>query len=441
MAANDFRSAGTVVAADLVKTRDDLTASNSALAAERDELARTCKALKATNALVTRTCDDLKASTTAVSAEKDALAETCKALEASNGSLTTEKAALVDTHTVAMEVFRAKYDTLKAKKRILRAACNDFEARIAALETEKEDLHTTLREMIEVVESQGEDIGLGVDDGDEEASERGSSPAPSDASSLSEEVAPPSQDVQVVINAQAHMPASDPEAELTQARVRYRDYLKGFPAPDARPPKKSKPVCGVNTDLYDYLSKDPNFAQSSLDYVLYLPGRTDSDVVGFHRLAWGSTSCYDHAARKWTQGCDFKRVHATTQELFVRFKKGIKYMGTYACRDLSHLCPGGHKIPEHITTSQVRRAALGGRKLANDLGDAIIKERYPDGKIKVVATAFQCIGFNTQLYNSLRKRFLADRATGSSVAIKSGKRKAAREELRGGGKAKVQRRN
>ncbi|KAJ7165730.1 hypothetical protein C8R46DRAFT_865318, partial [Mycena filopes] len=141
--------------------------------------------------------------------------------------------------------------------------------------------------------------------------------------------------------------------------------------------------------------------------VLYLPGRTDSGVFKLHRLAYGPTSCYGHAARKWTQGCDFKRVHATNQELFVNCKKGIKYIGTYNCHDLSTLYPGGHKIPPNVVSfsAEVTLAALGGRRLPSRLGHPIVKQCYPDGAIKVVATALQCVGFNTQLYDSLCKRF------------------------------------
>jgi hypothetical protein len=43
----------------------------------------------------------------------------------------------------------------------------------------------------------------------------------------------------------------------------------------------------------------------------------------------------------------------------------------------------------------------------------LIKQQYPDGKIKVLATGLQCIGFNTQLYDALRRRFANDPVNGA----------------------------
>jgi hypothetical protein len=69
---------------------------------------------------------------------------------------------------------------------------------------------------------------------------------------------------------------------------------------------------------------------------------------------------------------------------------------------------------------------LGVPRPLNDV--QIIKQRYLKG-IKVEATGLQCVGFNMELYESLRQRF-ADQK----------KRKAEKEDLRGG-KAKLQKTN
>ncbi|KAJ7679429.1 hypothetical protein DFH06DRAFT_974432 [Mycena polygramma] len=166
---------------------------------------------------------------------------------------------------------------------------------------------------------------------------------------------------------------------------------------------------------------------SFLNHMLYRPKRVVT--MGFHFLAFGPTHRYDRATEQWTEGSDLSSFHGGTRELFVNCKDFVVYAGSYKCLDLSELKPMGTALPSQISPGEILDAALGVPRPKNYV--KIIKKQFPDGAIKVGATALQYVGFNQTLYDALRRRFASDRAT-------KGKRKASGEDLRDGGKLKVQ---
>ncbi|KAJ7082404.1 hypothetical protein B0H15DRAFT_441058 [Mycena belliarum] len=209
-------------------------------------------------------------------------------------------------------------------------------------------------------------------------------------------------------------PKAAEEEKTAEAYERYRKHMKTFSSFSDRPSVKDlKPVCSKSTNLYAYLAQDKN-AKSFVHHVLYLPKRVNP-TSDFQFIAFGPSHRYDHRTKNWINGSDLERFHGETRELFITWNSLVLYVGTYKCHDLRPLCPEGTHNPVHISASEMIDAALGIPRPKNFLN--IIKQCYPDGRIRVVATGLHCVGFNQALYDSLRKRFATDNKT-------EGKRKA-----------------
>ncbi|KAJ7842350.1 hypothetical protein B0H14DRAFT_2780844 [Mycena olivaceomarginata] len=169
-------------------------------------------------------------------------------------------------------------------------------------------------------------------------------------------------------------------SEVSAAISKYREFLAGLPLPERPPPAAPSnldAVCSTSTNLHGYLSL--------LNY-----------------LAYGPTSRYERATDTWSEGSDLTGFHGGTRELFVKINGSIVYVGTYKCHDLRPLQPKGTNPPKEISEPEIINVALGVPRPPNDV--QIIKQRYPKG-IKVEATGLQCVGFNMELYESLRQRF------------------------------------
>ncbi|KAJ7351179.1 hypothetical protein DFH08DRAFT_662249, partial [Mycena albidolilacea] len=136
--------------------------------------------------------------------------------------------------------------------------------------------------------------------------------------------------------------------------------------------------------------------------ILYLQERLVS-VSAFSYLAYGPTYRYERATKTWVEGSDLIGFHGGTRELFVQNNNFIVYAGTYKYYDLRPLHPEGTDPPPCISRGEIIDAVLGIPPLQNH--PHIIKQRYATGKIQVTATGLQCVGFNLELYESLRQRF------------------------------------
>ncbi|KAJ7486400.1 hypothetical protein B0H11DRAFT_1913681 [Mycena galericulata] len=292
------------------------------------------------------------------------LQRTCAELSAAN-------VALSEANDSALSKLRAKRDSCKAQKTSLRAVSDDLEAQNAALRTETKELKQ------EVIALQ-EDANANADAGKK-------------CVSLENELA----ELQKEVNAVTKNKGSE-------VNVEYRRYMAALPVPERLPHfAQLDPIGYKDSNLHAYLAQDPA-AKSFLNHILYLPGRTIL-ISGAAYLAFGPTQRYQRTTQKWTEGSDLTGFHGGTRELFVNRKEFIVYMGSYKCHDLSTLCPGGTSMPAGLSRKEILDAALG---VPRPTGHAqIIKQCFPDGVIKVEATGLQCVGFNHQLYDSLRRMF------------------------------------
>ncbi|KAJ7667191.1 hypothetical protein B0H17DRAFT_1142883 [Mycena rosella] len=309
-----------------------------------------------------------------------------------------EKAFAVEATETALTTLREKYDRMKAAKRTMRAASGDFEGEISALndklsalrikykavKTDKEDLQQTCRELIDIVED-------------------------------------PQEEAKNAVSRERYTEADNERTalkEVSDACEKYRKYMKALSSFDHRPcpVKDLQPVCYKDGNLYAYLAQDKN-AKSFLHHVLYLPKRATA-VADVHFIAFGPTHKYDRQSGKWIEGSDLATFYGETRELFANWNDFVLYVGTYMCHDLRAICPEGTSLPFHISPYEITDAAFGvplpqGFK-------KLIEQCYPDGKIRVVATGLQCVGFNVALYDSLRRRFADDQASGKRKAEEVG---------------------
>ncbi|KAJ7232334.1 hypothetical protein B0H12DRAFT_1145552 [Mycena haematopus] len=203
------------------------------------------------------------------------------------------------------------------------------------------------------------------------------------------------------------IPGQRRSTSIGEADAKYREYMNKLPYPEERPPLgKLGAVCrSSGTSLLDHLSQNPA-TRRFLNDILYLPKRLVT-LSGFNYLAYGPTAWYDRAKDTWIEGSDLAGFHGATRELFVETQGSILYVGTYLCHDLRKLHPAGINTPRLILADTIMDAALGVPRPDDHLG--IIKQRYPDGKIKVEVTGLQCVGFKMELYDALRHRFKDDR--------------------------------
>ncbi|KAJ6553144.1 hypothetical protein B0H19DRAFT_158602 [Mycena capillaripes] len=343
-----------------------------------------------------------------------------------------------------MAILRGKYDRIKDEKKGWRESSEELEGRIGSLKeklsnakaqyrtvkTEKEEIQQTLREMIDLVESLQEEV--------EENAE--SVKMMENVSKRLEEAEEARIDLhercislEGIIAQLSDKRGRKPVSEMAEAHAKYRDYMKGLHGPENPPPSHPstlEPVCYHKNNLHGYLAQDPN-AKSFLNHILYLPKRI-RQAGDLNYIAYAPTHRYERATGTWIEGSDLASFHGGTRELFITSKEFVVYAGTYKCHDLCAVEPEGSGVPGQISTPEIMEAALGVPLPPKAERAKIIGQQYPDGLIRVYATGLQCVGFNIQLYDSLRRRFADDSGKGNPT-----KRKASSEDLRSGGERKV----
>ncbi|KAJ7500220.1 hypothetical protein B0H11DRAFT_1996685 [Mycena galericulata] len=336
-------------------------------------------------------CDKLTAMRLESQEVKKQIAElqrTCAELRAVNFTLS-------EANDSALSKLRAKRDSFKAQKTSLRAVSDDLEAQNAALRTETEKLK---QEMIVLQEDAKADADAGkmlhrlADELHEMSRERGE--LKKKCVGLENRVAELKKEANAVME----------DTKNSVAKVEYRKYMATLPLPENFPQfTQLDPIGYKDSNLHAYLAQDAT-TKSFLNHILYLPGRTTHiSGVDHNYLAFGPTQRYQRATKKWTQGSDLSGFYGGTRELFVNRKEFIVYMGSYKCHDLSALCPGGTSMPSFLSEQEIIDAALG---IPWPTGHVkIIKQCFPDGVVRVEATGLQCVGFNHQLYDSLRRMF------------------------------------
>ncbi|KAF8155185.1 hypothetical protein K438DRAFT_357589 [Mycena galopus ATCC 62051] len=369
--------------------------------------------------------------------------QTCADLQATNSVLVAEENASGERHTAAITRLKGKNDKLKEEKTGLQGSAAEQGTRILSLthklsrvkakyqavnsdkeelQQENAELQQTLREMIDLVESLQEDVKENAN-ADLVKMVESLSKQCSNAEEARSQLQEKCSSLEGSI---AKLEKDKPQTrKFKEALAKYENYMHDLPFPENPPPfgpLKLDPVCSSHHNLHGFIAQNPS-TQRFLNHVLHLPRRL-VPLSSFNYLAYGPTSRYDRTTNTWSEGSDLIGVHGGTRELFVNTTKLTVYVGTYKCHDLRPLHPGGTSYAAHISSGEIVDAALG---VPRPHGDAdIIRQRYPDGTITVEATGLQCIGFNTELYDSLRQRFAEE-------GLK-GKRKAGSEDLRDGGK-------
>ncbi|KAJ6576995.1 hypothetical protein DFH09DRAFT_1276372 [Mycena vulgaris] len=326
-----------------------------------------------------RMLDKMRVGTAEIRREMEEMQKACDKLHAAS----TAEAAAIEAKDAAMADLRSQCESLKADKTTMLAVSAALEGEIASLKdrrsvikakyktvkTEKEELQQTCRELVDLVEG------------------------------LEEEVRATAVSAERCLSAEAHL--AEARNQMPDTIERYRKYMRGLPLPETRQPAQLEPVCYRAANVHAYLAQDTN-TKSFLNHVLYLPERT-LDITDLHFVAFGPMHRYDRRSKKWIEGSDLASLQGGTRELFVNRKELVHYMGTYACHDLRTICSDGSDPPSQISASEIADAAFGLPRLSGSA--QIIEQCYRDGKLKVVATGLQYIGFNHELYDSLRRRF------------------------------------
>ncbi|KAJ7265549.1 hypothetical protein C8J57DRAFT_1718230 [Mycena rebaudengoi] len=349
--------------------RADLQSEYDGLSAQKDDLEQRLAdselhVNEATNAAAAHTeaIMELRTKYKQVKKEKAALQETCAQLTESVEELETAAASagsVEDEPTEALGKLRTKYEKIKTERKQLREKCSAIEAQIDELQRENATLKASSGKSPEIW---------------------------------------------------FQPPLSNEDKQKTEAAHKlYREYLRKLPVSSARPHvSELDPVCYKSNNIYSYLAEDPN-SKAFFNHVLYLPKRSawldpnGGEDGSPHALAFGPSNRYDQLQSAWIEGSDLDSLHGGTRELFMIRKDWILYVGTYKCHDLRGLAPKGTPKPSHISTKEILDATVGIPTPPEV--QPIIKYMFPDGIIKVVATGLQCVGFNQQLYDSLRRRF------------------------------------
>ncbi|KAJ6620049.1 hypothetical protein B0H10DRAFT_2216333 [Mycena sp. CBHHK59/15] len=354
--------------------------------------------------------------------ESKRLQRTCDELAAANveaaSRAAAQEAALVETHNSAK-----KYDSIKLAKKELRSRCDqlrgqigfqtdalsELEARYDQVTAEREDLQETCRQLIELVENHEQEAARVAEmtieppDAFEKLQARYDK-AKKERNEFRDKCVSLEDQVKKLTEEKASLPLKVTQSEFTVAMEQYRAYMGRLPFPEDRPRfQLLQPVYWKDRNLHAYLADDPS-AKSFLNHVLYLPKRSTL-MAKVHCLAFAPTHRYDHVKAVWTEGSDLTSLHGGTRELFVVHGGYVIYAGLYKCHDLRELYPGGTAPNSHTSYAEISDAALGPCSLSVKDRTAIVRQCFPDGIIRVEAIGLQCVGFNRQLYDSLRGRF------------------------------------
>ncbi|KAJ6501005.1 hypothetical protein DFH09DRAFT_1102694 [Mycena vulgaris] len=311
--------------------------------------------------------DKMRVEATKMKKKIEDLEKTCDELNAANAA----RAVLIEANEA--------YDIVKAEKKETRTtlqASESLEAEIAAVnekfsavnpkyktvKIEKEDLQQTCRELIEIVEN----LEMKVK-------------ANAGAAEILDDLG------------SRYNKADSDRAELQEAKM----YIAGACdfSVDREGGRRFKGETAPSLSIPPYPEPQEEDSKAQKEYRCHRQKRV-SKTADVHFIAFGPSHRYDRGTSKWVEGSDLTRLHGGIRELFVKRVDSI------------FLCPAGTTLPSGISEREIADAALG---LPRPQGYVnIIKQCYPDGNIKVVATGLQCVGFNKQLYDSLRKRFAQD---------------------------------
>ncbi|KAJ7723925.1 hypothetical protein B0H16DRAFT_1472669 [Mycena metata] len=297
-----------------------------------------------------------------------------------------------------------KYDKLQAEREELKAKCAELEERNTQLHqtnknlwTERNHLEQTCGDAIEAAETM---------DTDAQALRRNIASLREDCRSLEGRLEKTNN-----VNS-----AFRNRIQTSVARVLYDDFMATFPSSLAgRPDFASlQPIAKTGTDLPAYFASiqwidlltpsQDSVCAGYVDRILYMPRRTISTSdTRLHALAFSPTERYNPTRRSWSVATEIPILNGHWRELFVDVGDWVIYAGTYRCHDLRYLCPGGTPPPELVSSLEMLRAANLWELEPADRTRAI-NALAPSGILPADCLGLQCIGFNTTLYEALKRR-------------------------------------
>ncbi|KAK7053520.1 hypothetical protein R3P38DRAFT_1460249 [Favolaschia claudopus] len=231
---------------------------------------------------------------------------------------------------------------------------------------------------------------------------------------------------------------AEKEGEVTaEGLAKCKEFMLQLPGPENPRPFSGanlKLVCNFTPNLHTQLAKDPT-ANRFLNHLLFLPGHL-MPVSDINYLAWGPTHLYDRASDAWVEGSDLVGCQGGTRELFFKKNTSILYAGTYKCHDLRALHVEGINVLFPIEKKDVLDVALGVPHPQHT--KQIIERCWPDGRVKVIATGLEYVGFNMPLYNSLRERFVQEQK--GKAKKRTAAEAATGQEEEGGGRGSSKKR-
>ncbi|KAK6984796.1 hypothetical protein R3P38DRAFT_3102933 [Favolaschia claudopus] len=195
-----------------------------------------------------------------------------------------------------------------------------------------------------------------------------------------------------------------------EERSLYNEFMKQFPVPEGRPPLKEMEPIGTGA-----------LESKSLHY----PKRTLWPHP-VHALVFVPTHRYDNKASCWVAATALLSHVGTEVDFFMNRGKSVYYAGVYRIHSLRGVHPPGSVVPSDVSSIAMKKAT----KYTGELDDF-----FPEGKITTECFGMQCVGFDWELYEALRKDYLAASGGGGGDGKK---RKAGGKELRDGEKSKVQ---
>ncbi|KAJ7753012.1 hypothetical protein B0H16DRAFT_1887132 [Mycena metata] len=291
-----------------------------------------------------------------------------------------------------------KYDKLQAEREELKAKCAELEERNTQLHqtnknlwTERNHLEQTCGDAIEAAETM---------DTDAQALRRNIASVPQDCRSLEGRLEKTNN-----VNSAFRNRIQNGRVSTSVARVLYDDFMATFPSSLAgRPDFASlQPIAKTGTDLPAYFASD-SVCAGYVDRILYMPRRTISTSdTRLHALAFSPTERYNPTRRSWSVATEIPILNGHWRELFVDVGDWVIYAGTYRCHDLRYLCPGGTPPPELVSSLEMLRAANLWELEPADRTRAI-NALAPSGILPADCLGLQCIGFNTTLYEALKRR-------------------------------------
>ncbi|KAJ7289362.1 hypothetical protein C8J57DRAFT_1277491 [Mycena rebaudengoi] len=193
-------------------------------------------------------------------------------------------------------------------------------------------------------------------------------------------------------------------------RSAYNKHIATFLPPSNRPPFDTLEPVYTNPAANDFTVFCPMLSMPPRRPLAHFPKRTiwagteNGTIEKVHAMFFHPTHVYNQISDTWGVPPECK---LNIFDLFINKKSSVYYAGVYMMHSMKDVHPPGDPVPFDVSESAIQRAA--GLTVGDPGCAAIIGRCFPDGKIKTECFALQCIAFDHELYQQLRKQFQAAR--------------------------------